>query len=312
MNLHRHTKEFEELIVLASQEFHLPLEAIRKDYYITLILQNLAQSEYVDQLVFKGGTSLSKCYPGSIERFSEDIDLTFIPAVDMSTRQIDKKLKLIETILIGEGAFEKIDRERNDRNKSSYVWFDGHRSSKIKLEIGSSVRPDPYGKKELISYIHEYLLKIGELDAIEEFQLVSVEVNVLNIERTFIDKLMAIKRHAICGNLGEKVRHIYDIVKLFETEEIKASLEKPEELKRIVMMTKQTDSFYLEKRNIPKEYDPLGPYNYSGWKQLLDDKIKENYEKLHEYLLYTNEKQEWKQVDLVLTKINQILISVGE
>lgn len=59
MNLHRHTQEIEELIVLASQEFHLPLEANRKDYYITLIIRNLPQCEYVDQLVFKGGTSLS-------------------------------------------------------------------------------------------------------------------------------------------------------------------------------------------------------------------------------------------------------------
>lgn len=41
-------------------------------------LQKLEQSEYADQCVFKGGTSLSKCCPGSIERFSEDIDLTFL------------------------------------------------------------------------------------------------------------------------------------------------------------------------------------------------------------------------------------------
>lgn len=52
MNLHRHTQEIEELIVLASQEFHLPLEAIRKDYYITLIIRNLPQCEFVGQLVF--------------------------------------------------------------------------------------------------------------------------------------------------------------------------------------------------------------------------------------------------------------------
>ena len=41
-----------------------------------LLLKNLADSEYAEKCVFKGGTSLSKCYPGSIERFSEDIDLT--------------------------------------------------------------------------------------------------------------------------------------------------------------------------------------------------------------------------------------------
>ena len=44
-------------------------------------------SEYADKCVFKGGTSLSKCYPGSIQRFSEDIDLTYIPDDATSKKQ---------------------------------------------------------------------------------------------------------------------------------------------------------------------------------------------------------------------------------
>ena len=58
--------EFEEFIELTSNHIHIPTEAVRKDY--TLILKYLSDAEYVDEVVFKGGTSLSKCYPGSKER----------------------------------------------------------------------------------------------------------------------------------------------------------------------------------------------------------------------------------------------------
>ena len=75
MKLHEFTTEFRDLISIVSADKHLPESAIERDYYIVLLLKNLADSEYSEKCVFKGGTSLSKCYPGSIERFSEDIDL---------------------------------------------------------------------------------------------------------------------------------------------------------------------------------------------------------------------------------------------
>ena len=78
MKLHENPSEFKDLISIVAADKHLPESAIERDYYIVLLLNNLANSEYVDKCVFKGGTSLSKCYPDSIERFSEDIDLTFL------------------------------------------------------------------------------------------------------------------------------------------------------------------------------------------------------------------------------------------
>lgn len=79
----------------------------------------------------------------------------------------------------------------------------------MKLEIGSSVRPDPFHLKTLKSYIHEYLEKHNYFEEILEYELHSVSINALAIERTFLDKVMAVKRHALCGTLDRKVRHIY-------------------------------------------------------------------------------------------------------
>lgn len=279
-----------------------------------MILQNLAKSQFVESVVFKGGTSLSKCYPNSIDRFSEDIDLTYVPDDEMSNKQIGKMLKRLEEVLIGQGKSEKIDRERNDRNKSSYVWFHDEFKDieRIKLEIGSSVRPHPYSKKTLKSYIHDYLDSIGANDAIKEYELQSVVLNVLDIERTFVDKLMSVKRHAICGTLPSKVRHIYDVVKLYEMAEIQSFLSNRDELKEIIGLTKQTDSKYLEKRNIPEEYDPLGAYAFENWKYRLNEEIKSNYESLHKTLLYTDEKQDWEKAMDVLDAINQTLFEINE
>jgi predicted nucleotidyltransferase component of viral defense system len=314
MKLHHSKETFQELIELAAKQYNLPSSAVRKDYVITLILSHLEGSPYLEQVVFKGGTSLSKCYSNSIQRFSEDIDLTFIPEEGMSNNQINKKLKSIEDTLIGSGKHEKIESERNNSNKSSYVWLiDEYKDiEKIKVEIGSSVRPHPYGKKELQSYIHDYLEFINESEVIVEFQLKKVKINVLNIERTFVDKLMSVKRHAICGTLNEKVRHIYDIVKLSEMKEIQYFLSDINNLKDIIQITKNTDSVYLEKRDIPKEYNPVGPYAFDKWKNTFSNDIKANYENLHNFLLYTDEKQDWAKVELVFTQIDQILKQINE
>ena len=219
MKLHEDKKEFKRLISIVALSYGLPEKAIERDYFIVELLSNLEKSEYNDVCIFKGGTSLSKGYPGSIERFSEDIDLTFL-GMNLNNNRCDKMLKRIEQTIIGQFNFEKINDERNQRNKSSNVWFDDY-DKKIKLEIGSQIKPDPYIKKEIKSYIHEYLEKFNLTNGIIKYNLRSIFINILCIERTFIDKVMAIKRHAICNNLSEKVRHIYDVHRLLKVDAIK-------------------------------------------------------------------------------------------
>jgi predicted nucleotidyltransferase component of viral defense system len=53
---------------------------LEKDFWVSWLLGLLfSQPEWAGQLVFKGGTSLSKVV-GVIDRFSEDIDLSLQPA----------------------------------------------------------------------------------------------------------------------------------------------------------------------------------------------------------------------------------------
>lgn len=310
MKLHENQTEFQELVTLTAREKHIPESAVERDYFIVRALQFLTESPYAGSCVFKGGTSLSKCYPGSIERFSEDIDLTFIPEDGMTNKQIERKLKSIERVMTADTETEIIPEERNDRNKSIYFWY-GNKNSKVKLEIGSSVRPEPYSSKTMKTYIQEYLESHGFEDVVAEYELVPVTLNVLNIERTFVDKIMSVKRHAICGTISEKARHIYDVTRLLPLPKIQAFLEDKNELKRLIVLTKQTDSVYLEKRNIPKEYDPTGAFGFSEWKQAFLS-AKEAYERLHEDLLYTDEKQHFADAIIAFEQIDALLREIGE
>ncbi|MBQ9762975.1 MAG: nucleotidyl transferase AbiEii/AbiGii toxin family protein [Phascolarctobacterium sp.] len=311
MKLHKHPDIFAQLITLTADFKNLSANAIKRDYYIVLLLEQLANSDFADQCVFKGGTSLSKCYPGSIERFSEDIDLTYLGTPDMTDKMYDRNLKKIETAITTGSNTEKINAERNNRNKSIWVWFD-EPATRIKLEIGSSVRPDPYSKRKVKTYIQEFLEVHDGDEDIKAFDLEEVELNVLSIERTFIDKLMSVKRHAICGTLRSKVRHIYDVHRLYLLPEIKAFLADTAELKRLIQLTKDTDSFYLTKRNISKEYNPCGLYDFDGWKHYFTEDIRKIYESLHENLLYTNEKQVFDEAVESFKAINEIFNNINE
>ncbi len=310
MKLHEFPNEFKELISIVAADKHLPESAIERDYYIVLLLQNLAESEYAKNCVFKGGTSLSKCYPGSIERFSEDIDLTFL-GMSLSDKACDKAIKNIEKVMTVGAKTEKIDAERSNRSKSMYIWFDNE-SNRVKLEIGSSVRPDPYSEKTLKTYIQEFLEEHNSNEDIEKYELREVTLNVLNIERTFVDKLMSVKRHAVCGTIEKKVRHIYDVTRLFSLPEIKIFLADKNELKRLIGITKQTDSYYLNKRNINKDFNPTEKYDFDSWKHYFNKNVRSIYESLHKELLYTDERQSFDEAITAFSEISDILNDIGE
>ena len=93
MNLHNNHEEFSQLIAVTADALGIPENAVRRDYYIIMLLQNLQRSSYADNCVFKGGTSLSKCYPGTINRFSEDIDITFVAVNSLQTNNTAKFLR---------------------------------------------------------------------------------------------------------------------------------------------------------------------------------------------------------------------------
>ena len=123
---------------------------------------------------------------------------------------------------------------------------------------------------------------------------------------------MAVKRHAMSGNLVQKMRHVYDVAMLFPREEIQAFLSDQGELKRLLQLTKKSDSFYLQKRSISGNYNPCAVYDFPSWRAYFDKNARDVYESLHKTLLYTNEPQDFRQAIDIFDQISRVFADLGE
>ena len=65
-----------EALLVAAERSGRPLHLLEKDVWVVWALHHLFTGPHSRDMVFKGGTSLSKAY-GVIKRFSEDVDLTY-------------------------------------------------------------------------------------------------------------------------------------------------------------------------------------------------------------------------------------------
>ena len=75
MNLHEDSAAFQVLLASVSRRSGIREDIIEKDYYLTMLLSELASQQDRLPAYFKGGTALYKAL-GRMIRFSEDIDLT--------------------------------------------------------------------------------------------------------------------------------------------------------------------------------------------------------------------------------------------
>lgn len=88
INLHSDREAFNDIIPAVSNEFGIEPAIVEKDYFVSLLLKKVNKN-YPD-IIFKGGTSLSKCYK-IINKFSEDIDIGI--NADKATEGMRKNLK---------------------------------------------------------------------------------------------------------------------------------------------------------------------------------------------------------------------------
>ena len=119
MYLHEDREMFRTIVEQVAEESGKNSIVIEKDYYVTMILRLL--SEQLELCVFKGGTSLSKGFH-VINRFSEDIDITFNEHIGESRR---KKLKHV----VLKGISEKLgmpivnwNETQSDRDYNAYFF----------------------------------------------------------------------------------------------------------------------------------------------------------------------------------------------
>ncbi|MCF7926413.1 MAG: nucleotidyl transferase AbiEii/AbiGii toxin family protein [Candidatus Izimaplasma sp.] len=228
MRLHKHKKEFKQIVNTVAEEFGLGNFQVEKDYYVSLFLKELQKINANIQIVFKGGTSLSKCYD-VINRFSEDIDLVVRFNSQRVTQGERKKLKkiIIEVIeLLGMKFLNSNEvRSRRDHNEYNLGYNnifqpDGNMVSHIIVETIVVYRPYPIQKKLISNYITNYLKKEERNDILHRYDLLPFKMSIQTIERTFIDKLFAICDYHLQGEYDRYSRHIYDLHMMWTSKQV--------------------------------------------------------------------------------------------
>ena len=221
MYLHEDREEFRGIIEQVSENIGRAAVVVEKDYYVTMILQLLAQK--LMNVVFKGGTSLSKGYR-VINRFSEDIDITFDEHIGEARR---KKLK--NNVL--KGISEELNmpisnwsETQSDRDYNAYYFTyesvfglsDDRMLSSVKLETALGSYAFPTENVVIENYIGDFLKRKGRLDIAEQFLLDGFTMKLQSIERTYIDKIFALCDYYLQNKSKRYSRHLYDIYKLTE------------------------------------------------------------------------------------------------
>lgn len=228
--LHNDQALFEQVLLRVSEDTGIEASIIEKDYYVTLFLRRIVTK--LPNIIFKGGTSLSKCYK-LINRFSEDIDLN-IETESHPTEGQRKNLKEVIVSIIDEFGFTLANpeniRSRRDYNRYIVDYPTIFQTSYLKehLIVETAVYIKAYPCKQMLasSLIYDYLERNGYTELIEQYDLQPFALNVQSAERTLIDKVFALGDYYLSDAVYEHSRHVYDIYKLMETVTLNDSVKK--------------------------------------------------------------------------------------
>jgi hypothetical protein len=241
-----------QILNQANTERGLLPQAIEKDWWVTLALKAAFSTKWRDNLVFKGGTSLSKAW-GLIERFSEDVDLAMdreapgFPLEFVSKTQVAKlrrvtsafianefRIELENTLLsfgVPADQFQLTVQETEVEDRDPQVLELGYHSAlepeayiaeRVLLEIGARSLREPFSNREIRTILHEVFPD-------RPFAGIPFTIPVVDRKRTFLEKSFLLHEEFL--KLPEKIRHhrlsrhLYDLEKMMDTEHAVEALE---------------------------------------------------------------------------------------
>lgn len=232
MTLHENTALFNEAIRATAERMGILDIYIEKDYWVCYALHLIYHSKFKDEVIFKGGTALSKCFD-VIERFSEDIDLVLLRNGGESGNQLKEKLRKvtktltepfveqeIEGITNKMGMIRKIAYNYPKAFKGDFGQVRGH----IILEASWLGHFEPYSTKQISSYIYDMMMNSKQEELAIQNNMLPFVVIVLDVKRTLCEKIMSLVRFSHSddpiSDLKNKIRHMYDIHMLLLLDEV--------------------------------------------------------------------------------------------
>lgn len=218
MLLQKDQDNFDRIISDCSVFFKLDLSFVEKDFYVCLVLKKMFENN--PNLVFKGGTSLSKCFK-VINRFSEDIDISYsLPHATDSMRKGIKRA-IVESATTSGLIISNLESTRSRRSFNAYhieykpVFSNSFVKPTVLVETSLIEPIFPLLKKMVAPFLYDYLMSEKRTDVIDKYELSPFEVTTQSLERTFIDKVFAICDYYLNKDFLRHSRHIYDLCKIY-------------------------------------------------------------------------------------------------
>jgi hypothetical protein len=214
-----------------------PVHLLEKDVWVVWALQTIFGSAFGDHLTFKGGTSLSKAY-GVIQRFSEDVDLTYdiralapdlvgdngegLPTTRSEERRWSKAVRhrlpewisaTMQPLLAdaigaqGVSAVTRVEGEKLFIDYEATSASSGYVAPSVMLEFGARSTGEPASLRDVIC---------DAAGLVEGVTFPIATPRVMHAERTFWEKATAIHVFCLQERLrGERfARHWHDVVRL--------------------------------------------------------------------------------------------------
>ena len=239
--------ERRDTIAVVAEERGLTVNAVEKDWWVSVVLRAIFSTEYRPHLLFKGGTSLSKGWD-LIKRLSEDIDLALNRELlgyggELSTGKIDKLRNDSEDFVAKKlGAALQAELEKSGISPAKFtITQDKEEKSdphlminypslyeplpylppRVKIEVSTRSMMEPWSNRSIQSFI-------GAHYADQDFADAAFDVPTVEPRRTFLEKAFLMHEEFLREEGKIKVtrmsRHLFDLEKLMDTEHGVAAL----------------------------------------------------------------------------------------
>ena len=231
----------EELILNINSRTGIRNDILEKDYYVCLILKELASKQKELQAYFKGGTAVYKILD-HMNRFSEDIDLTVKVNKNESNNSNKTRLKKsalgysIDGLLLVRD--ETIDKKGSIttfyKYDSMFSLNELFKSERIQIESTSFTVSEPVSTYIIEPLVYKYATDEEKCILREKYNIFEFEIEIIKLERIFIDKIFAAEFYYEREMYEDVSKHLYDISIMIKNDNIKKLLKNKTEINKMV------------------------------------------------------------------------------
>jgi len=232
---------------------NIPDDLLEKDYYVCLVLRELAKNQDYLKAYFKGGTALYKMID-NMNRFSEDIDLT-VEVIEGNSKTSNKK-RLEKSALGYEIEGLELQKDKCDQRMSKSITafykynsaFEGadiplHKAGEVQVEATSFTVSEPTEICIVEPLIYKFASEQEKSILEKEFNIGKFKIITQKLERIFIDKLFASQLYFAKSEYVDLAKHLYDITILMRQDKIQKLFENKGEFNQIVGYKRKEETF---------------------------------------------------------------------